>query len=68
MQHTLVDRPAGPRPIAIDVDGQPQGVVVTSPEGLKFLAVRFDAFGVDGQIFPTVEAAQRAVSAVVRGS
>ena len=61
MQHT-VQKPAGTRPIAIEVDGKPLGVVVPAPEGFRFLAVRFNAFGIDGQTFASVEAAQRAAS------
>jgi hypothetical protein len=62
MQHTIVEKPHGSKPIAIEVDGEPLGVVVTAPEGFRFLAVRFNAFGIDGQVFPTVEAAQLAAS------
>lgn len=61
MQHT-VHKPAGTRPVTIEVDGEPQGVVVPAPEGFRFLAVRFNAFGIDGQTFASVEAAQLAAS------
>ena len=61
MQHT-VSKPAGSRPVTIEVDGEPLGVVVPAPEGFRFLAVRFNAFGIDGQTFPSVEAAQLAAS------
>jgi len=62
MQHTSLTKPNGNKPIAIEVDGEPLGVVVTAPEGFRFLAVRFNAFGIDGQVFPSVEAAQLAAS------
>ena len=61
MQHT-VDKPHGTKPIAIEVDGEPLGVVVPDPEGYRFLAVRLNAFGIDGETFPSVEAAQLAAS------
>lgn len=62
MQHTTVQKPHGAKPIAIEVDGEPLGVVIAAPEGFRFLAVRFNAFGIDGQVFPTVAAAQLAAS------
>ncbi len=60
MQHSSLDKPLSPRPIAIEVDGEPLGVVVPLPEGFRFLAVRFSAFGIDGQTFETVKAAELA--------
>jgi hypothetical protein len=65
MQHQSISRPPAPRPIAIEVDGEPLGVVVPADEGYRFLAVRLNAFAVDGRIFTTVEAARDAVTAVV---
>ena len=65
MQHQTFSRPPSSKPIAIEVDGEPLGVVVPDDEGYRFLAVRLNAFAVDGKIFPTVEAARDAVSAVV---
>lgn len=66
MQHqTFSSRPPAPKPIAIEVDGEPLGVVVPADEGFRFLAVKLNAFAVDGKIFTTVEAARDAVSAVV---
>lgn len=61
MQHTF-EKPAGSRPVTIEVDGEPLGVVIPDPEGFRFLAVRFNAFGIDGQTFASVEAAQIAAS------
>ena len=66
MQHqTFSSRPPAPKPIAIEVDGEPLGVVIPADEGFRFLAVKLNAFAVDGKIFTTVEAARDAVSAVV---
>ena len=65
MQHQTISKPPSSRPIAIEVDGEPLGVVIPADEGYRFLAVRLNAFAVDGKIFTTVEAARDAVSAVV---
>jgi hypothetical protein len=65
MQHQSFSRPQAPKPIAIEVDGEPLGVVVPADEGFRFLAVRLSAFVVDGQIFTTVEAARDAVTEAV---
>ena len=65
MQHQTISRPPTPKPIAIEVDGEPLGVVVPADEGYRFLAVRLNAFAVDGRIFTPVEAARDAVSAIV---
>lgn len=59
MQHP-VQKPAGSRPVTIEVDGEPLGVVIPDPEGFRFLAVRFNAFRMDGQTFASIEAAQAA--------
>lgn len=65
MQHPIVDRPHENRPITIEVDGEPLGVVVPDGTGFRFLAVRFHAFSLDGQTFDSIEAAQAAVSEAV---
>lgn len=65
MQHQTFSRPPSAKPIAIEVDGEPLGVVVPDDEGYRFLAVRFNAFAVDGKVFTTVDAARDAVSALV---
>ena len=62
MQHSHVDKPNGNRPITIEVGGEPLGVVVPDAAGFRFLAVRFTAFDIDGQVFESVEAARAAVS------
>ncbi len=66
MQHQTIPRPPASGPIAIEVDGEPLGVVIPADEGFRFLAVRLNAFAVDGQIFASVEAARDAVSEAVR--
>ena len=65
MHHEPISRPHSPRPIAIEVDGEPLGVVIPADEGYRFLAVRLNAFAVDGKIFTTVEAARDAVTQIV---
>ncbi|MEO6394287.1 MAG: hypothetical protein ABIO40_00050 [Devosia sp.] len=62
MQHQLQSRPPSARPIAIEVEGEPLGVVVPAEAGYRFLAVRLAAFGIDGQYFDSVEAARAAVA------
>jgi len=66
MQHAHFEKRQSAKPIAIDVDGEPKGVLVTLDHGFRFLAVKLDAFGVDGQIFDTVEAAEAAVRDAMR--
>jgi hypothetical protein len=66
MQHAHFEKPKSAKPIAIDVDGEPKGVLVTLDEGFRFIAVKLDAFGVDGQVFQTVEAAEAAVRDAMR--
>lgn len=61
MQHAHFEKPHGAKPIAVDVDGEPKGVLVALDQGFRFLAVKLDAFGVDGQVFATVEAAEAAL-------
>ena len=65
MHHEPISRPQAPKPIAIEVDGEPLGVVIPADEGYRFLAVRLNAFAIDGKIFTTVEAARDAVSEAV---
>jgi hypothetical protein len=65
MQFQTITRPPASKPIAIEVDGEPLGVVVPSDEGYRFLAVRFSAFALDGRIFETVEEAQATIGEAV---
>ena len=67
MQYQNISRPPTVKPIAIEVDGEPLGVVVPSDEGFRFLAVRFAAFPLDGRIFDSVEEAQVTISASLSG-
>ena len=60
MQHSFVEKPNGNKPIAIVVDGEPLGVVIPGPKGFRFLAVRFNAFGIDGLTFASIEEARAA--------
>jgi hypothetical protein len=61
MQH-IVAQPSLHKPIAIDVEGEPLGVVIPEEQGFRFLAVRLPVFPIDGVIFESVEAAQRAAA------
>lgn len=61
MQHVIA--PSAPlKPIAIDVEGEPLGVVIPSSEGFRFLAVRLPVFPLDGVVFDSVEAARAAAA------
>lgn len=55
------------RPTVIEVAGEPQGVVVPTDGGFRFLAVKLPAFVVDGQHFATIEVAHAAVRDAVEG-
>lgn len=66
MQHALFEKPHSAKPIAVDVDGEPKGVLVALDAGFRFLAVKLDAFGVDGQVFESIEAAEAAVRDALR--
>ena len=65
MQHSHVEKPIGNKPIAIEVEGEPLGVVIPEAAGFRFLAVRFNAFGIDGQVFDSIEAARAAAGAAL---
>jgi hypothetical protein len=65
MQYQSIPRPPATRPIAIEIDGEPLGVVVPSGEGYRFLAVRFQAFALDGQVFESVEEARTTIGAAI---
>ena len=67
MQHAHFEKPSSAKPIAVDIDGEPKGVLIASGDGFRFLAVKLDAFGVDGQIFTSIEAAEAAVRESLRG-
>jgi hypothetical protein len=65
MQHETLPHLPQPRPVAIEVDGEPLGVVVPSGNRYRFLAVRLAAFALDGQTFETVDAARLALGQAV---
>lgn len=66
MQHAQLQKSHSAKPIAVDVDGEPKGVLVTLEAGYRFLAVKLDAFALDGQVFETVAAAEAALRQSVR--
>lgn len=61
MQH-IVAQPPLQKPIAIDVAGEPLGVVIPSADGFRFMAVRLPVFSLDGVLFESVEAARQAAA------
>lgn len=63
MQHTPAGRLVDQRPIVIEVEGEPLGVVVPSGESFRFLAVKLPVFAIDGEMFDSIEAARQAASA-----
>lgn len=67
MQIARIERPRGPKPVTVDVNGEPKGVVVAQDRGFRFVAVKLDAFALDGQVFASVEEATDAVRAATRG-
>ncbi|MEP7240287.1 MAG: hypothetical protein ABI697_05325 [Devosia sp.] len=68
MQHEFIPRATpSARPISMEIDGEPLGVVVPSAEGVRFLAVRLSAFALDGLLFDSIEAAQAALDAAIHG-
>ena len=66
MQHAQFEKPHSLKPIAVDIDGEPKGVLVAHEDGFRFLAVKLDAFGVDGKIFKSVAAAEAVVRDALR--
>lgn len=67
MQHTPSGRPQDQRPIVIEVEGEPLGVVVPAGRGFRFLAVKLPVFAIDGQTFDTIEAATAAATDAASG-
>jgi hypothetical protein len=68
MQHISIRKSQPARPIALVLDGEPKGVLIHDPQGYRFMAVKLDAFGVDGQVFESVEAATEAVRAAAQAA
>ena len=60
MQHVPPQRPLADKPLVIEVDGEPQGIVVRDGVRLRFIAVRLPAFAIDGQSFANLEDARKA--------
>jgi hypothetical protein len=65
MQYQSITRPPAGKPIAIEIDGEPLGIVVRSEEGYRFLAVRYQAFPLDGRIFQSIEEARATIGAAI---
>jgi hypothetical protein len=63
MQHQA--KTNGSKPVTIEVDGEPLGVAIPAPGGFRFLAVRLDAFGIDGRTFATIQATREAARKAV---
>jgi hypothetical protein len=65
MQHHAEPHHSPSRPVTVEVDGEPLGVVIPDGEGVRFLAVRFNAFALDGHTFDSLEAAEVALEEIV---
>ncbi|WP_137155477.1 hypothetical protein [Rhizobium sp. FKL33] len=46
----------------VELAGEPVGIAIRDGESLRFLAVKFHAMGVDGQVFPSMAAIKNAIS------
>lgn len=55
-------QPLSRRPIVIEAGGQKLGIAVPAPEGYRFVAVKLPVFAIDGEIFPTIRAAEEAAA------
>ncbi len=60
MQHVPPQRPIADKPLVIDVDGEPQGIIIRNGAAFRFVAVRLPAFAIDGQSFASIEEAREA--------
>jgi hypothetical protein len=65
MQYQPVPRSPSVKPVAIEIDGEPLGVVVPHDDGYRFLAVRLRAFALDGRTYESIEAARTAIGEAV---
>ena len=54
-----------PKPLVIEVGGEPQGIIVPVNGGVRFVAVKLPVFPMDGHVFPTAEAAHQAAQRLV---
>ena len=68
MQHTPATRHQDQRPIVIEVEGEPLGVVIRQSDGFRFLAVKLPVFSIDGQTFASIEAATAAATVAAGGA
>lgn len=55
-----------PKPVMIEVAGKPCGIVTPLAVSYRFVAVRLEAFSLDGTVFSTVSEARSAVQRAVR--
>jgi hypothetical protein len=46
----------------VELAGEPVGIAIRDGESLRFLAVKYHAMGVDGQVFPSLSAIKIAIS------
>lgn len=65
MQQLSPRRSASGKPIVIAVDGDPQGVLLRTGSRYRFLAVRFEAFAIEGQEFLSIADAKVAAARAV---
>jgi hypothetical protein len=65
MHEPSVDRTNVHKPVVIEVEGEPLGVVVPHAAGFRFLAVKLPAFAIDGEIYETIDAARQAAAVAV---
>lgn len=54
------------KPVLIEIRGEPRGIVTPSGGGYRFVAVRLEAFALDGQWFSGIAEARHAVGVAVR--
>ena len=64
MQSQGFQAPPVRRPAVIEVGGQKLGVAVPTAGGYRFVAVKLPAFAIDGHLFDSIEAAERAAGAL----
>jgi hypothetical protein len=67
MHHETLARSQLPRAVAVEIDGEPLGVVVPAEAGgVRFLAVRLSAFPLDGRVFDSLAEARAIIGEAVR--
>lgn len=54
-----------PKPLVIEVGGEPQGIIVPVSGGVRFVAVKLPVFPIDGQVFASADAARKAAQSLV---